>query len=241
MHHAVSRVSNKCTFAGHLLLVTTMPEDRTKPHDTVAFKCMSCSIFELKLEPRSSPNAHTPLHPACRSDSEARGVQHASNVMPRLAVRHSLGLSIYQLQAPQPTASSKAALIPLWYIPAAMEVVALHWSLFLPGQLLYTCTDLCTYAVSLGSQSDASRLNLGLGTKCCDSTTQQQGKVQTGQESTPEPSLVVVAPGSGVPCSSQGDIEDPAAQVQVCEDLFIPVIAQDAALGCSKRNRLVVC
>lgn len=105
-----------------------------------------------------SPSAPSPLQPACHHHTTSQDhTQHQRQSKPLLAVRHSLGISIYQLQPPEHSGAPRASLTPVWYIPAVMEVVALHWSLFLPGQLLYTCKNLCTFALQLDSASSSSR------------------------------------------------------------------------------------
>ena len=113
---------------------------------------MSCSILQLEFEPAHPSSAPSSLQPACHSSTGDKRPYH-SQPSRRLAVRHTLGVSIFLLDAEDQAESQRACLKPVCYVPAVMDVVALHWSLFLPGQLLYTCCNLDTFIVQFGGAS----------------------------------------------------------------------------------------
>ena len=113
---------------------------------------MSCSILQIEFEPSHSSSAPSPLQPACHTRTGSEGDHNLHQIRPRrlLAVRHTFGVSVFLLEANEQAETPRACLKPVCYVPAVMDVVALHWSLFLPGQLLYTCVNLETFLLQIG-------------------------------------------------------------------------------------------
>jgi hypothetical protein len=202
-----------------LLVVTTVPSDTKESHASQAFSCMSCSILELQFEHVYSPNASSPQQPAChsRTMSTEKHRQHQTQQKRHLAVRHVLGISIYQLEPPSQTGAPRAGLKPILYIPAVMEVVALYWSQFIPGQLIYTCRDRRTFALQLNSASRSSQASPNKTATMHARSGQLFGNAsepsaQTKHSLHSQPHLVVVPAAISQTSSQDGDAALPATQ-----------------------------
>jgi hypothetical protein len=78
-----------------------------------------------------------------------------------------------------------------------MELAALHWSQFLPGQLLYTCSDLRAFALQLKSTSRPPSDALKVRTMEHEQNGQAFGDDSQSQTQTrhPQPQLVVIPAG----------------------------------------------
>jgi hypothetical protein len=116
----LSGLPNSCIpGAGHLLVVTTIPSDTKEAHTSQALSCMSCTILELQFEFVQSSDAPSSLQPACHASNmpTEKQKQQQSALKRHLAVRHTLGISIYLLEAPGQTGAPKAVLKPVLYIP----------------------------------------------------------------------------------------------------------------------------
>lgn len=130
--------------AGHMLAVTTRPDDQELRHNTALHSCMDCPVFDIL--PATCSCAGFPAASDPHRDQDNPSSQ-------QVAVRHVWGISILDVTIPTQMTKefphARPVLSPALFIPAAMQVAAMAWNPLIEGELLYASGDGLLHSLQL--------------------------------------------------------------------------------------------
>lgn len=135
--------------AGHMLAVTGKQLDNTIQTRTTLHHCMDCSIFEI-----ATASYWSVAIGAAIGEGSCVQHDHADVLQAQVAVRHAMGLSILNLHIPSEFPHPQLpGISPSYFVPAAMQIAAVLWNPYIPGELVYACTDLSLYSLQLPAET----------------------------------------------------------------------------------------